>query len=56
MLQRVLFGDTILRSGYGIRDQVQNPAHVLKSCLNILKLVGIAELELAKVGLHHENP
>ena len=54
--KRFQFGDTILRGGYGIRDQLQNPAHVLKPCLEILKLVGIAELELLKVGLHHENP
>ena len=28
MLYRSPFGDTILRGGYGIRDQIQNPAHV----------------------------
>ena len=22
------FGDTILRGGHGIRDQIQNPAHI----------------------------
>ena len=29
LLQTSRFGDTILRGGYGIRDQLQNPAHVL---------------------------
>ena len=28
MLKVYEFGDTILRGGHGIRDQVQNPAHM----------------------------
>ena len=30
MLKSYEFGDTILHGGHGIRDQVQNPAHVLE--------------------------
>ena len=38
------FGDTILRGGYGIRDQLQNPAHVLGTIYDAFNAVSVKGL------------